>query len=155
MGEIHIWTDGSCDHHDDRRPGGWAFDIYYQDINGDAVEISDDGGSLRTTNNQMELMAILQALHELKKIITHMLQWPRIFIHTDSKWAINCLSNPDWNCKKDKTRGHVMYLDEIEWATGKMNIKYVHVKGHANIEENEKVHDRAEAQMERVRRDLR
>jgi ribonuclease HI len=84
-----------------------------------------------------------------------MIQWPRIIIHTDSETAIGCLTNPDWNCKKNKSKGYVMYLDEIEWATGKMNIKYVHVKGHANIEENEKVHDRAEAQMERVRRDLR
>ena len=146
MSEVHIYTDGSCDHHDDRRPGGWAFDIYYQDINGEDIVAPGEGCSLRTTNNQMELMAILQAIHDMKKIAKRMLGQPEIIIHTDSDWAVNCLSNPKWNCKKDTTRGHVMYLDEIEWATGKMNIEYIHVKAHSGIKKNEEVNARAVVQ---------
>jgi len=158
MSEIHIWTDGSCDHHDDRRPGGWAFDIYYTDINGEMRVKSnndDNNFALRTTNNQMELMAILQSLHAVKSIARDQLEYPRIIIHTDSDWAINCLTNPDWDCKKDPTRGHVMYLEEIEWASGKLYIKYVKVPGHAGIEENEIVNDRAQEAMEKARTRLR
>jgi ribonuclease HI len=155
MGEIHIYTDGSCDQHDNKRPGGWAYDIYYQDINGDAVKNSDSGGSLRTTNVQMELMAILQAIHAVKKIVNHMLEWPVIFIHTDSETAIGCLTNPSWNCKKDKSKGYVMYLDEIEWATGKLNIKYIKVAAHMGIQENEEVNARAVIQRKSARSRLK
>jgi ribonuclease HI len=158
MSEIHIWTDGSCDHHDVRRPGGFAFDIYYIDHMGDncvASEDEDTNYTLRTTNNQMELMAILEAVQAVKKIADKMLERPRIYLHTDSKWAINCLINPEWNCRKDPKRGHVLFLDEIEWAMGKMQINFVHVHGHAGIEENERVNDRAKKAMEKARSRLR
>lgn len=109
---VQIWTDGSCDHHDERRPGGWAFIIKMDD-----EEYPGDGGCLRTTNNQMELNAILEAMWEVEKIGVK--EDVEIHFHVDSQWSINCLLKT-WNCitkdkKTGKVGGHVQWLYDI-WS---------------------------------------
>ena len=60
--ELEIYTDGACS--GNPGPGGWGAVLIYRGIE---KEIS--GGALQTTNNRMELYAIIAALKELKRQI--------------------------------------------------------------------------------------
>lgn len=75
MKHIKIWTDGSCLRNPDG-PGGWAAVLEHGKHR---KEIS--GGAASTTNNRMELQAIIEALRALKEPC-------RVTIHTDSKYAM-------------------------------------------------------------------
>ena len=144
---IHIYTDGSCDHHDDRRPGGWAFIII---IGGE--EYPGDGNSLRTTNNQMELDAILEAMWEIEKL--NIDENEKITIHSDSKWAIKCLTKK-WNCTKDKSSGHVQWLLDIWTKISHRQVVFNKVPAHDNNVMNNRVNDMAVDNMEWARANLR
>jgi ribonuclease HI len=132
---IEVWTDGSCDLHHPLRPGGWAYHIKYQNEFGTLLTTSFAGNSKNTTNNQMELMAILKAIKAINKLRPFS---NSVIIYSDSEWAVRCLTGV-YNCKKDRTKGHVMFLNEIGWATGKLIIDYEHISAHSGIEENELV----------------
>ena len=144
---IKIWTDGSCDHHDDRRPGGWAFII----LRG-ALEIPGDGGCSRTTSNQMELNAILEAMWKVEEIKIN--EDEEIIIYTDSQWSINCLTKK-WNCTKDETSGHVQWLYDIWSKISHRQIKFEKVPAHKNNVMNNRVNDMAIKKMEWARSNLR
>ncbi|MHC4750064.1 MAG: RNase H family protein [Planctomycetota bacterium] len=131
---IKIWTDGSCDIHDPRRPGGWAFLLIFPMDSGSAVEIRNSGGSLGTTNNQMELMAILNAIKTLQSDFT-LNGLERITVYSDSEWAVKCLKG-EYNCRKRVIK---QYLDEIKWTSGRLRIVYEHVRGHSGDKRNELV----------------
>lgn len=128
---IKIWTDDSSDHHNPRRPGGWAYvlkiqkDDYFWDYE------EKYGGSLGTTNNQMELNAILEAIKRVNKIATPSHE---VTIFSDSEWAVKCLTK-EYNCRARVVR---QYLDEIEWAIGNRSITFIHIAGHSGIQENER-----------------
>ena len=147
---IHVYTDGSCDHHDDRRPGGWAFIIIIDD-----EECSGDGGTLKTTNNQMELNAILEAMWKVEELKIH--KEKEIIFHVDSQWSINCLTK-EWNCvtrdkKTGKMGGHVQWLYDIWSKISHRPVKFVKEDESAVL--FKRVDKMAKAQMERVRANLR
>jgi len=81
--QISIYTDGACDIHADNRPGGWAAILCALDENGQIIrETEIAGGEEHTTNNQMELRAVIEALKKLQK--------PSIVrIITDSRYIID------------------------------------------------------------------
>ena len=152
---IEIWTDGSCDHHDVLRPGGWCFLIV--DAEND-VSFGDSDGCLRTTNNQMELNAILEALYALKLVQDSAIR--EVVIYPDSEWSIKCITK-EYDCtrkqkKTGKQGGHVEWLKNI-WnlMKGYNNIKFIRVSGHSGNENNEKVHKQAEKMMNWARDNLR
>ena len=119
---IHIWTDGSCDNHDDRRPGGWAFIIQRG-----VIETPGKDGCLRTTNNQMELNAILEAMWKVEEL--KISEDEEIVFHVDSEWSILCLTKA-WNCitrdkKTGKVGGHVQWLYDIWSKISHRPVKFV------------------------------
>ena len=80
---ITIYTDGACDIHLDNRPGGWASIICAMDENGMVIkEAVLSGGAEHTTNNQMELRAVIEGLKALQRrsVVT---------IVTDSRYVID------------------------------------------------------------------
>jgi len=133
---IEVWTDGSCDHHDTRRPGGWAYVIKCPMSDGEEKELTLSGNSLNTTNNQMELMAILQAIKTIKRLKDD--YGKHVTLYSDSEWSVRCLTGV-YNCYKDPSAGHVMFLKEIKWTTGSLIIDYQHIRAHSGILENELV----------------
>jgi len=140
MPDIKIHTDGSCNIHHPKRPGGWAYHIEYTDPNTEEQCTDNNcGGTTGTSNNQMELMAILNAI----KRVTDLGLTGGVIIYSDSEWAVRCLTGV-YNCKARVVR---QYLDEIKWATGSLTVKYVHIPGHAGILENELVNDKAQEVM--------
>ena len=82
-----IYTDGSC--LSNPGPGGWCFCI----VNEDYDEI-DSGGELHTTNNRMELRAIIEALKYLAPS-----EIKSCTIYSDSQLTINCCKKI-WKRKK-------------------------------------------------------
>lgn len=126
---MNIWTDGSC--YPNPGPGGWAW------LNEETGE-SDCGGEHDTTNNRMEMLAILKALSELPNR-------ERVVIHSDSQYCIKGLTiwrngwkRKDWlkNGEPMVNRDLWMKLDK---QVSRLDIGFKWVKGHSGNALNEKV----------------
>ena len=77
MKTVTLYTDGACS--GNPGPGGWAAILKYQDI-----ERSLSGGEAQTTNNRMELTAVIRGLEALKEPCT-------VELWSDSKYVIDAL----------------------------------------------------------------
>lgn len=128
---LKIWTDGSC--LGNPGPGGWAF------VATDGINRAErSGGEKNTTNNRMELMAVLRA-------ITAAHRHSEIEIHTDSQYVKNGMQvwiknwrRNNWrtsNKKPVKNQDLWQKLDEI---AGQVKIHWVWVRGHNGEELNER-----------------
>ena len=118
MINYQIYTDGSC-----RANGAGGFGIVWLKDGKNVFEYSK--GFKNTTNNQMELMAILYALMSLKKPIDS------LEIVTDSEYCIGVLTNPAWKPKKNiKLIEIIKKAIKIKQQLVKEPIKWTHVKGH-------------------------
>ncbi len=133
---IKIWTDGSC--LGNPGPGGWGF------IATDGTHIAERcGGEKMTTNNQMELTAVIRALTAAQK-------HSEIEIHTDSQYVKNGMETWIKNWRKNnwrtadrkpvKNRELWQKLDEL---ASRIKIHWVWVRGHNGEEFNERVDDLA------------
>src|SRR5438105_9440191 len=84
--EVHLFTDGGCS--GNPGPGGWAFILRHP---ASGKETEQSGGELETTNNRMELMAVIRGLEALKRPT-------RVELFTDSEYVRQGLSAwmPKW-----------------------------------------------------------
>ena len=81
--QITIYTDGACDIHADNQPGGWAAILCASDECGNVIKESIvRGGREMTTNNQMELTAVIEGLKALKRS-------SNITVVSDSRYVID------------------------------------------------------------------
>jgi len=128
---VIIHTDGACS--GNPGPGGWGAVLQY---GGTVKELK--GGAPLTTNNQMELTAVIRALEALK-------QPSRVRLYTDSQYVqkginqwIHSWKRNGWRTtdKKDvKNKALWVELDELR---NKHRIEWHWVKGHAGHPENER-----------------
>ena len=133
---LKIWTDGSC--LGNPGPGGWGF------IATDGKNIAERcGGDKNTTNNQMELTAVIRALTAAKK-------HKEIEIHTDSQYVKNGMESWIKNWKKNnwKTADKKPVKNQELWKkldelASEIKIHWVWVRGHNGEEFNERVDDLA------------
>ena len=132
MKRIEIFTDGAC--LGNPGAGGWAAILRYGDIE---KELS--GGEAETTNNRMELTAVISALEALKEACN-------ITLYTDSryvmdgieKWIFNWKKN-GWKTSNKKTPvKNVELWQRLDELKAKHEIRWVWVKGHAGHKENER-----------------
>ena len=129
---IKIYTDGACK--GNPGPGGWGALIIY---NNDKKEIY--GGENETTNNRMELSAVIEAL----KVIDG--QMCSLSIYTDSKYVLKGMSEwiKEWksynwissNKKPVKNKDLWLILDSLATLH---EIKWIWVKGHSGHPENDR-----------------
>lgn len=139
MKNVEIFTDGACS--GNPGPGGWGVILRY---NGHEKELS--GGERDTTNNRMELTAVIEALSCLKEPC-------KVALTTDSKyvsdginqgWAASWQKN-GWR-KADKKPALNSDLWEKLLALLKIHdVTIVWVKGHAGHRENERCDELAVA----------
>ena len=129
---IKIYTDGSCIENPGN--GGWAAIIL---INNEKKAIS--GFKKNTTNNQMELMAAIEAL---KKIPIG----EEVQIYTDSKYVkmgitewIKKWSQNNWKTSSKKKVKNLELWKELSSISKKHKIKWLWIKGHAGDPINEEV----------------
>ena len=136
MEEYTIITDGACS--GNPGPGGWA-----------AIVVSSQeskeyfGGEKLTTNNVMELRAVIEGL---KKITSP----SNILIRSDSTYVINGISDwinkwkkNDWITSTKKPVANKDLWIELDSLTLKHSIKWEWVKGHSGDEKNERADELA------------
>ena len=141
MYEVTIYTDGACSRNGDKNAiGGYAAIIKYG-INEKIVS----GNAVGTTNNRMELSAVIAAVLALKKPC-------RIQVVTDSLYVVNgAKSMRSWLQKKDLPNKD-LWLQLIEAGNkGGHKMKFVHIKGHAGHTYNERCDEIARLQIEKVK----
>ena len=129
---IKIYTDGSCI--DNPGKGGWAAIIF---MNNKKIVIK--GNKKNTTNNQMELMAAIEAL---KKIPTGQ----KVQVYTDSKYVklgitewIEKWSQNNWKTSSKQKVKNLELWTELNEISKKHKIEWFWVKGHAGDPINEEV----------------
>ena len=137
MIRVEIFTDGACS--GNPGPGGWGALLRCR-----GVEKELSGGEKETTNNRMELTAVISALAALKTSCD-------ISLYTDSKYVMDGITRwlPNWKKNGWKTsnknspvkNGDLWQrLDEL---AGGHEIRWIWVKGHAGHAENERVDELA------------
>lgn len=133
MPAIEVFTDGACS--GNPGAGGWGVILRYGEIE---KELS--GGEENTTNNRMELTAVIEALKALKKECD-------ITIYTDSRYVMDGVQEwmPNWKRNGWKTTNKKSPVKNVElWQIldsllSKHKIKWVWIKGHNGHPENERV----------------
>ena len=130
MKTVTLYTDGACS--GNPGPGGWGAILVYG-----ARELALSGGEARTTNNRMELTAVIAGLQKLKEPCI-------VELYSDSKYVIDALSK-GW-AKSWKAKGWVKsdkkpalnpdLWDALLSLTDRHEIRCHWVKGHADNEYN-------------------
>lgn len=129
--EVIVYTDGSCI----RNPGngGWCF-MYVRD-KGENNFIKH-GRADQTTNNKMELTAVIEALEHGKD------KYKKFTIHTDSAYVINCASGI---FKRTRNLDLWQKYDQL-CKDNEISVQYIWVKGHSGNLYNELVDKYAQAE---------
>ena len=130
MESVTIYTDGACS--GNPGPGGWGAVLIYNDVK---KEIS--GGNASTTNNIMEITAVLEALKLLKRPCN-------VDVYSDSAYVVNCFNQGwiyNWIKKGWKTANNDPVKNQDLWQelynlTKIHKVKFNKVKGHSTNELN-------------------
>jgi len=129
---VNVYTDGACS--GNPGPGGWGALLVYGD-----TEKELSGGEAATTNNRMELTAVIMALEALKKPCT-------VIIHTDSKYVMDGMTKfmTSWLARGWKTADRKPVKNQELWerlneAIRPHKVTWTWVKGHNGHPENERV----------------
>lgn len=140
---VQLFTDGACS--GNPGPGGWAYILRHP---ASGKEIEQSGGEPETTNNRMELRAVVEGLTALKRP-------SKIELVTDSVYVGKGLSEwmPKWKAKGWR-RGsgkdlapvkNVELWQALDRLAVRHQLKFVHVAGHSGHPENERCDELAVA----------
>lgn len=137
MEEVIIYTDGACS--GNPGPGGWGSILMYKNS---VKEIS--GALENTTNNIMELTAVIEALKMLKCKCN-------VKVHSDSAYVINAF-NQKWiegwlkngwkNASKAPVKNKELW-EELYRLSKEQEVKFIKVKGHSDNEYNNRCDEMA------------
>lgn len=147
--KLRIFTDGACS--GNPGPGGWAALFALDEIN----EVIS-GHDISTTNNRMELLAVVQCLKDAFK--KHK-QYDVLEVHSDSAYVVNAITK-QWLAKwkmngwktstKEDVKNHDLWkqLDELltKGRNAGKQITFIKVKGHDGVLLNEIVDTRARSE---------
>jgi ribonuclease HI len=127
---ISIWTDGACS--GNPGPGGWGALIKYPYL---TKKLS--GSEAHTTNNRMEILAVINALKSINLNL-------KITIYTDSKYVkdgitswINNWKINNWKNSQKKDVKNKDLWQELDGLTQKLDINWQWVKAHSGNIEND------------------
>lgn len=127
---VEMFTDGACRGNPGK--GGWGVLLRFGEAEKELY-----GGEAFTTNNQMELMAVIMGLEALKKSC-------RVVITTDSKYVLSGITEwmPNWKKRNWKTANKKPVLNAELWRrldtlASQHEVSWQWVKGHSGHPENE------------------
>lgn len=130
--EVRLVTDGACS--GNPGPGGWGALLVCR-----GKERSLSGGEQATTNNRMELMAVIRGLEALKRRC-------RVEVVTDSRYVMDGITRwmAGWRRNGWKTAGRKPVKNQDLWqrldeAVNAHEVRWRWVKGHSGHAENERV----------------
>jgi ribonuclease HI len=142
---VDIFTDGACS--GNPGPGGWG-----ALLRSGRHEKEIWGGEPATTNNRMELLAVIRALGLLKRAV-------KVRVHTDSQYVQKGISEwiHGWKARGWKTAGKTPVKNADLWraldaARQAHEVEWIWVKGHAGHVENERADALARRGVEAVRK---
>ncbi len=137
---VELYTDGACS--GNPGPGGWAFILRHRPSDS---ERESSGGEKLTTNNRMELMAVIEGLAALKKPTS-------VDLYSDSQYVLKGLESwmagwkkNGWKTKsKEPVKNRDLWerLDELK---GTHQVRFHWVRGHNEHPENERCDELAVA----------
>ena len=144
MPDVEIYTDGACS--GNPGAGGWGALLRYG-----SIEKELSGGAVDTTNNRMELTAVIEALKALKKPCN-------VTLYTDSRYVMDGVNEwlPNWKLNGWRTSNkktpvkNVDLWQLLESLIENHKIKWIWVKGHNGHPENERVDKLAREQAKSV-----
>lgn len=144
---VELYTDGACS--GNPGPGGWAYILKHPSS---GSEKEGSGGERATTNNRMELLAVIRGLEALSKPT-------RVELYSDSQYVLNGLKEwlASWKQRGWKTASKQpvknqdlwMQLDEL---MGVHSLRFHWVRGHNDHPENERADRLAVAARDRAGR---
>lgn len=133
---VVIYTDGACS--GNPGPGGWGSVMMY---NGHRRELS--GGEKETTNNRMEMMAVIVALETLKRAC-------KVELNTDSTYVMKGITEwlgawkaRGWKTAAKKPVKNVDLWQRLDAAVSRHDIRWKWVRGHSGVPENERADELA------------
>ena len=143
MKHIEIYTDGACS--GNPGPGGWGAVLRY---NGREKELS--GGEAQTTNNRMELTAVLSSLSLLKEPCI-------VELYSDSKYVVDAIEKgwlqgwrkKGWIKSDKKPVLNVDLWQQLLPLLQRHDVRFHWVKGHADNAKNERCDQLAVAESKR------
>ncbi len=128
MSTIEIYTDGACS--GNPGPGGWGVLLRW---NGHEKQLS--GGEAQTTNNRMEMMAVIKGLETLKKP-------SNVTLYTDSQYVQQGVTQwmVGWKAKgwPSRIKNQDLWL-QIDSLIQRHSVEFIWVRGHNGHPENELV----------------
>jgi ribonuclease HI len=137
---LKIFTDGGCS--GNPGPGGWAYVITIETFQGQKLLAEQFGGEKATTNNRMELTAVIESLRALKT----MDNTPRkAIVYTDSQyvqkgiteWILKWKQNSWRTSDKKPVKNQDLWV-ELDALCGDFSLTWEWVRGHSGIEYNER-----------------
>jgi ribonuclease HI len=142
MTGVEIFTDGAC--LGNPGPGGWAALLRYG-----TQESELAGGAPHTTNNRMELMAVISGLEALTRPCS-------VRLVTDSRYVMDGIRSwlpvwkrNGWRTAAKKPVKNIDLWQRLDTAAARHEIEWLWVRGHAGHTENERVDALARQQAER------
>ena len=144
MKKVEVYTDGACSGNPGK--GGWAAILVYK---GTEKEIS--GGEKETTNNRMELTAVIEALKCLKEPCN-------VTLTTDSKYVCDAINKRwvfswkknGWKKADKKPALNVDLWEQLLDVLDKHNVEFVWVKGHNGHKYNERCDELAVGEYNKI-----
>ncbi|HBW00167.1 MAG TPA: ribonuclease HI [Bacteroidetes bacterium] len=145
MKTIILYTDGACS--GNPGPGGWAALLMHGDH-----EKMLSGADPNTTNNRMEMMAVIEGLRALQKPCL-------VRVHSDSAYIINAFTQgwiDNWirrgwkKADKKPVENQDLWRDMIQ-AMDKHTVEWVKVKGHSDDVLNQRVDEQAVMESKRIK----
>ena len=128
---VRLYTDGSC--HGNPGPGGWAAILEYGPKSRELF-----GNAPQTTNNRMEMMAVIEGLRALREPC-------QVEVWTDSRYIVDGMTSwlAGWKARSWKTASRQPVKNEDLWReldteSQRHEVSWNWVKGHAGHEQNER-----------------
>ncbi len=142
MKKVTIYTDGACSGNPGK--GGWCAILGYR-----GVEKVLSGSERLTTNNRMELLAVIQGLAALREAC-------EVEIYSDSAYVVNAVQNGwvyDWQARGWRTKGkdevkNVELWQQLLALLAAHKVRFVKVKGHSDVELNNRCDRQARLEIE-------
>lgn len=144
---VELYTDGACS--GNPGPGGWAFILRHPSS---AKEIEQSGAEAETTNNRMELLAVIRGLEALKKPV-------RITLYTDSVYVgkglsqwMNAWKRNGWRRREGTQLKEVKNVDlwrRLDELLERHELVFRQVVGHSGHPENDRCDQLAVAAYQR------
>ena len=141
---LHLWTDGACK--GNPGPGGWGVLMTYGEHTRELY-----GGDPLTTNNRMELLAVIRGLEALKRP-------SEVHLHVDSVYVMNGMTRwirnwkrNGWRTADKKPVKNAELWQELEALVALHTVHWEWVKGHAGDPGNERADELANLGVPRAR----